>query len=202
MAYGSFFNIAPDDHAGVVRGGFPLYFQEKYNEAVRKAAWFAYDGMWRAAASGIGKGVIAAVATVMTAAVAIGSLTIGPTLAYGAVEGLTNGLAILSSATTALPIIAVGAAIGAVYDVSVRQSGVQKELAEIRQEMRNYKGMEREYELDKDPNRVPGEGIERPVYYNHSHGHQHEVVPEQVATDYWQNRVATDKNNPGARGLS
>ncbi len=175
--------------------GLPNFIEEKYNQTLNKALWFAYDGMWRSMASGIGKGVAIAVATVMAGSAVIGGLATEATLAAGVQTGLNVGLGLLTFAPTALPILAIGAVAGAVYDYARRQDSVQKELAELRVMIRDYVGIQRERELAVDPNRVPGEGIE-PLAPDMAA----QAAPEQpVPDDYWQQRVAQNVGQSVAR---
>jgi hypothetical protein len=174
--------------------GLPRYIEEKYNQTLNKALWFAYDGMWRATASGAVKGVLIAAATVMVGTAAFGALAMGSTLAIGVGQGLAVGVATLTSAPVALPILGMGALLGAAHDHETRQNTIQKELNELKKMIRDYVGIKREEALEADPNRVPGEGIE-PIRKPQA---SQETAPESV-NDYWQQRVAKEQAS-SARG--
>lgn len=171
----------------LVTGGFPLYIEEKYNETLSQAAWFAYDGMWRAASSGIVKGMLFAAASVLLLSAGVGGLTIGATVGAGVYAGLSQGLATLTTASYALPILAMGGAVGAVHDIAQRQTKVQRELAKAVSELRDTQKMVREYEINATRTRAPGEGIEVPVNYDN---------PDK-GQNYWQNKVAPKNPDQG-----
>lgn len=131
---------------GLTEEGLPAYIEEKYSQTLAKAGWWGYDGLWKFAATGLGKGLALTAATVATAFTVGGSLISSSGVAAGLVEGFTAGLSFMGSGV-GLGILAFGALAGAASDIAVRQRVVRAELADNRKMMRDLKNIVQEYEL-------------------------------------------------------
>lgn len=143
---------------GLLNGGIAGLIQTKYENAVSRVAWGGYDGMWRAASSGIARGMIVATTLAVAAAGLIGMFlghaSSGVAVSLG--QGALNGVVALSGSLPVMAaVLSIGAAAGAIYEVSNHRDDIQAELAKTRQMMRAFNseskdkaiGVEKAHEL-------------------------------------------------------
>lgn len=156
MAQTEFGNITPLFYGGfqsLTDEGIGAWIEKKYNDTARKSLWWAYDGMWTAAASGIGKGLLMAAGVAVAAHMGAGlweamaGNLAEPTVINGLSGGFAGGVNFLTTTGMGATMLGIGAAIGGAYDVHNRQDTIRTELAETRKMMREVKHALKEKEL-------------------------------------------------------
>lgn len=139
---------SPGDPHALTLQGIPRVIENKYQQAVLSAFSFANNTMWKAAASGIMRGIA------LAAVLAIGGAVLGGMFMDHAdgvgelVKGATAGLQGLTGSPGLMATIAaLGATGGAVYEVSQYRDSVHHELAKTRQMMRENHMQEQDIEI-------------------------------------------------------
>lgn len=154
--------------------GIPLAIEEHYQNAVKQASWFVWKSMWRASV-GIAKGMAVA------GTLAVGAVALAGMFAAGAeggttmVEGLKLVPEVLGVPGTLGAVLAIGAAAGAIFEVSNYRDKVQRDLIKNRQMMRDLRGVVRDQEL----------GVAR--------AHEYQATRQAVAHDF---DSMAEVNNP------
>ena len=191
---------------GLTEQGVPKEIQDQYENAVKRASWFAYNGMWNSASKGIVKGILVTSGLALLGAAVVGIL--GGATGYGSmftgvdniVEGMSRAITGLFSLPLKQPIAtlsiaSVGAAFGAVYEVHQHRDAVQEELMKIHGAIRNAQAEARDQQIGL----ARAGGVQTPQEPAHGAEVIHDFDPmgevqNEKGLAEWKARVAARKH--------